>query len=153
MWESAISGAKWIVDALLKKHSDDKTIKRQKWLQVADYLETIAKSIENAVSDFDKGHLPYNYLSQLNEMSADFGDVLAQIYRKDDQASQNRIRRYTDALDISNNIILLEDRARLGAGPPLHSNGLSESEQREFADLQIIAGQFRALAATLRATA
>src|SRR5439155_9260440 len=113
IWGSAISAAKWIVDALLKKRSEDKTIKRQNWLQVADYLETIAKLMENSLSDFAKGRAPYNYLSQLTEMRADFGDVLARVYRKDDQANQDLIRQYADALDFSADRIFLEDLARL----------------------------------------
>src|ERR1700674_4740188 len=107
VWDTAISAAKWIVDALVKKHSDDKTIKRQKWLQVADYLETIAMLIEKSMSTFEQNRLPYSEFSQLSDISRDFGEVLAQIY-----GQNHRIQRYAGDLDLSLNIILLEDIAR-----------------------------------------
>jgi len=149
MLSDAVSSLKWIVDTLLKRHAETSQTKKQKWLQVATYLDEVAKLIDAAVADFKNYKIPHGHYSQLYEVGCNFADVLSQVYPEKEYKETELAYDYTDAfysaihlIEEGDGLVVLE-----AANQPFSKRGL-----KVLADLEAAAGKFRGLAMTLRAT-
>jgi hypothetical protein len=145
----AFDAIKWIVDTLLSKRKEEAARRTAKWNQVADYLDRLAKVIDSTVEDFKARRIPHGHYSLLYNLGSSFESVLRQVYDIDDPEDRSTVRKFRDAL--YNAVHLIEE----GDEMVLEASYAPDSElgQTVSADLQSAAGEFRALAMTLRATA
>jgi hypothetical protein len=147
MIDSAITSARWIVDTLLKRRIETTGVKRQKWIQVADYLETISNQIDTCISKLDQGIIPYAAHAQLRNIRNDFPAVLDQVYNE--SGNTDRIREYCCYLDRALTSILWQDY-RIDRDNNIL---VKDEDRRMFSDLERISGEFRGAASTLKAMA
>lgn len=148
MLSDAVSSLRWIVDTLLKRHTETSQVKKQKWLQVADYLDEVAKLIDASIADFKSNKIPHGHYSQLYDVGGSFGYVLSQVYPEDENEGYWMGSRYREAYYSAIHLIEKGDAMVLEAA----NQPFSERGQAVLADLEAAAGKFRGLAMTIRAT-
>jgi hypothetical protein len=148
MLSDAVSSLRWIVDAILKRHNESSQVKKQKWIQVADYLDNVAKLIDSTVVDFKNKKIPHGHYSQLYEVGCNIGDVLSQVYPNEGSERYWIGHHYEKAFYSAVHLI------EKGDGMVLESatDPFGEEGQDVLADLEAAAGKFRGLAMTIRAT-
>jgi hypothetical protein len=146
MWKDAAGALKWIADKLIKRHSETAQNKRQKWLQVADYLESVAKLIDASGEDFKNNRIPHGHYGQLYGAAGHFSSVLSQVYTNRDYET---VQRYKSAFEAAVHLIEVGDAMVLECA----DEPFTEAGQQVLSDLQAAAGHFRGLAMTIKAMA
>lgn len=147
MEPSLFAGAKWIVETLLRGFKDDRLAKKEKWLQVATYLEGVADVLQNAVKEFEQGRLPYGPYAQLEMIGKDFGKVLGQAV-----AGNSAIVNEAEFTQHFFNAVRWVETAD-GIQWPSDGPAMHEQGRELLNNILETAGVFRGLAMTLRATA
>ena len=159
MFDVAISSAKWIVDTLIQRRNQNKSISREKWIQVADYLENIAKLIDESINYLKNDEIPYRNFAHLMTVSENFGDVLKQVY--DNKKKANIIGEYEsrllNALDMFSLLDVVTAEISLAKSQGNYDENMSIKLDgyglRFYSSLSITAGQFHGAASNIRALA
>lgn len=149
MWKDAADALKWIAESLLKRHAESSQAKRQKWLQVSDYLDSLAKLIDASAEDFENKKIPHGHYAQLYQAAVEFSSVLDQVYADRSRESYETSRLYERAFMEAVHLIEEGDAMVVECvDEPFTQRG-----QKVLNDLQAAAGRFRGLAMTIRARA
>lgn len=180
MFTSAIDSIKWIIDTLRDKRKNDNLLNREKWDRVSKYLDEVAGILEIAASKLEKSGIPIWESAQLSEVAMNFGQIISQIY-SNDSAEKNLVKNYRKQFpqeydlkikSISryyrgvtfNSTVEIYYRSMIralhliDAGDAIILEGGGSSPSSEHCkeivdDIRRVAGQFRGLAITLRASA
>jgi alanine-alpha-ketoisovalerate/valine-pyruvate aminotransferase len=158
MLDVAFSATKWIVDNLIQKNSKNKDIQREKWVQVANYLENIAKLIDESIDYLKNDEIPFGSFAQLQKIHQGFEKVLSQVY--DNEKEADIIHEYKSNLAKALHLFYLMDVAHA----VIHSKGMEIRDDNTlinldgfgegiYPTLSVTAGEFRGAASTIRALA
>jgi hypothetical protein len=143
-FESGREALSWIIDTILARRKEKKDIKKEKWLQVSEYLERVATMIDDSIKEFKSSKVPHVQYAYLTESLPGFINVVIQIYDERDPT----VKKMVDAFK---RVIHLIDT---GDGMVVDQPAFNSPQAVEIAeDLYALVGKFRALAATLKAMA
>jgi hypothetical protein len=179
--EPAVSGLQSLVYEVLDQRKSAGESQREKWKQVADYFDTLAATVDEAVEGFRAGRPAYAGYWQLKEMLADFDRVIRQIYQKSDPEGSERVEKMRYAIRKALHLFLkgdagtpeiiaiIENRLPSPKRAAPRSGGFAKESDRSISakvrarmeakknqvlgDLEVAAGRFRGVAASLRARA
>ena len=147
---SAADALKWLVEALLKIRERRGTKQHEKWLQVAQFLETLSEQINAALADFETQKLPWDHYHQLCSMAEGFYEVLGQVLGDRTPEQKRELHMLSGMLEESLQLIKeadVEDRIEK------EGRMWDSHDPRLYQQLQSAAGQFRGVAARFRALA
>ncbi len=147
MWDTVLSAAEWIVDAILKRSQWDRAARNDRWIRVATYFDELANAIDSVLADFQGGMLAFRGYAQLKTMADEFPHVLSKVYNKRKPDENEQIQNLCRALARVIRTIWIGDR---GLHLDKERDPKSPGAQIIIANLETAAGHFRGMAVSLR---
>jgi hypothetical protein len=135
-----------------EKWTEETEKERKNWDRLADHFDRIINCLEGMVEKLKSFEIPYESGNQLKQIINGFDRVAYSVYDKKDKKDKKAVEEIRNLLDQSQERARNIDQILRGALHPKVNPSIRLQRDELIRDIKRAIGQFRGIAANLRAT-